>query len=71
MRALILTPTRELAAQVHDSFRTYGRYVPLRYAVVYGGVARTYDAAGDTVHAQKADSIAREVNRELGGRALF
>jgi hypothetical protein len=41
------------------------------YAVVYGGVARAYEAAGDTVHAQAADSIAREVNRELGGRALF
>jgi ATP-dependent RNA helicase RhlE len=38
VRALILAPTRELAVQVHDSFRTYGRHVPLRYAVVYGGV---------------------------------
>ncbi|MEA2676690.1 MAG: ATP-dependent helicase RhlE [Chloroflexota bacterium] len=38
VRALILTPTRELAVQVHDSFRTYGSHVPLRYAVVYGGV---------------------------------
>jgi len=38
VRALILTPTRELAVQVYDSFRTYGRHVPLRYAVVYGGV---------------------------------
>ena len=38
VRTLILAPTRELAVQVHDSFRTYGRHVPLRYAVVYGGV---------------------------------
>ncbi len=38
-RALILTPTRELAAQVGDSVRTYGKYLPLRVAVVYGGVA--------------------------------
>jgi ATP-dependent RNA helicase RhlE len=38
VRALILAPTRELAVQVYDSFRTYGRHVPLRYAVVYGGV---------------------------------
>ena len=38
VRALIITPTRELAVQVHDSFRTYGKFVPLRYAVVYGGV---------------------------------
>ncbi len=41
------------------------------YAVVYGGVARTYEAKSDTAQAQKADSIAREVNRELSGRALF
>jgi ATP-dependent RNA helicase RhlE len=37
-RALILTPTRELAAQVSDSVKTYGKYLPLRSAVVYGGV---------------------------------
>ncbi|HUL82506.1 MAG TPA: DEAD/DEAH box helicase [Gammaproteobacteria bacterium] len=38
VRALILTPTRELAAQVLDSVRQYGRHVPLRSAVVFGGV---------------------------------
>ena len=38
VRALILTPTRELAAQVHDSVKTYGKYLTLRNAVVYGGV---------------------------------
>ncbi len=38
VRALILAPTRELAVQVYDSFRTYGKHVPLRYSVVYGGV---------------------------------
>jgi len=37
-RALILTPTRELAAQVGDSVKTYGKYLSLRSAVVYGGV---------------------------------
>ena len=37
VRALILTPTRELAAQVHESVRTYGRYLPLSTAVVFGG----------------------------------
>jgi ATP-dependent RNA helicase RhlE len=37
-RALILTPTRELAAQVNDSVTTYGKYLSLRSAVVYGGV---------------------------------
>jgi ATP-dependent RNA helicase RhlE len=37
-RALILTPTRELAAQVGDSVTTYGKYLSLRSVVVYGGV---------------------------------
>lgn len=36
--ALILTPTRELAAQVHDSVVAYGKHVNLRSAVVFGGV---------------------------------
>ncbi|MEM0979407.1 MAG: DEAD/DEAH box helicase [Cyanobacteria bacterium P01_H01_bin.58] len=38
VRALILTPTRELAAQVEDSVKTYGKYMPIRVASVYGGV---------------------------------
>jgi len=38
VRALILTPTRELAAQVADSVATYGKYLPLRSTVVFGGV---------------------------------
>lgn len=38
IRTLILTPTRELAAQVRDSVATYGKYLPLKSAVVYGGV---------------------------------
>ncbi len=37
-RALVLTPTRELAAQVQDSVKTYGKYLNLRSAVVFGGV---------------------------------
>jgi ATP-dependent RNA helicase RhlE len=37
VRALILTPTRELAVQVAEAVKTYGRGVPLRSAVVYGG----------------------------------
>jgi len=39
IRALVLTPTRELAAQVGDSVRDYGRYLPFRTAVIYGGVS--------------------------------
>jgi ATP-dependent RNA helicase RhlE len=38
IRALILTPTRELAAQVEESVRTYGKYVPLTSMVMFGGV---------------------------------
>jgi len=38
-RALVLTPTRELAAQVADSARTYGKYVAARITVVFGGVS--------------------------------
>jgi len=38
VRALILVPTRELAAQVGEAFRAYGRHLPLRSAVVFGGV---------------------------------
>ena len=38
IRALILTPTRELAAQVGDSVQTYGKHLPLRSTIVYGGV---------------------------------
>jgi len=38
VRALILTPTRELAAQVGESVRIYGKYLPLKTAVIFGGV---------------------------------
>jgi len=39
VRALIVTPTRELAAQVEESVRTYGRHVPLRSTTIFGGVS--------------------------------
>ncbi len=38
--ALVLTPTRELAAQIGDSFRDYGRHLDLRHAVIFGGVGQ-------------------------------
>ncbi len=38
LRALILTPTRELAAQVSESVETYGKYLSLRSMVIFGGV---------------------------------
>jgi ATP-dependent RNA helicase RhlE len=39
-RTLVLCPTRELASQIHESFRAYGRNLPLRHAVVFGGVSQ-------------------------------
>lgn len=40
IRSLILTPTRELAIQIYESFSAYGRYMKLRTTVVYGGVSQ-------------------------------
>jgi ATP-dependent RNA helicase RhlE len=40
IRTLILAPTRELAAQIGDSFKTYGQFTGLRCTVVYGGVGQ-------------------------------
>lgn len=45
LRALILTPTRELAAQVEESVRGYGKYTPLKSALVFGGVGFAPQAA--------------------------
>ncbi len=40
-RVLVLTPTRELAIQVHQSFETYGKNLQLKYAVIFGGVGQS------------------------------
>ena len=40
IRALILTPTRELALQIGESFDAYGKYLKLRSAVIFGGVGQ-------------------------------
>lgn len=40
IRALILTPTRELALQIGESFAQYGKYLKLRHAVIFGGVGQ-------------------------------
>ena len=40
IKALILTPTRELAIQIEESFSTYGRYLNLEHLVVFGGVSQ-------------------------------
>jgi len=38
IKALIVTPTRELAIQIDESFSDYGKFLPLRHAVIFGGV---------------------------------
>lgn len=41
VQALILTPTRELAVQIEESFRSYGRYTNLKYCSIFGGVSQS------------------------------
>ncbi|MBL7744587.1 MAG: DEAD/DEAH box helicase [Chitinophagaceae bacterium] len=40
IKALILTPTRELAIQIEESFRAYGRHLDLKHLVIFGGVSQ-------------------------------
>jgi len=40
IRALVVTPTRELAAQIGESLTTYGQFLPLRSTVIFGGVSQ-------------------------------
>ena len=40
IRALVLTPTRELALQIQECFQQYGKYLPVRSAVIFGGVGQ-------------------------------
>jgi ATP-dependent RNA helicase RhlE len=40
IRVLVLTPTRELAAQIDESFRVYGKYLPYNSTVIFGGVGQ-------------------------------
>src|SRR5262249_44484991 len=47
-RALVLAPTRELALQIDDSFRVYGQFLPLRRAVIFGGVGQQPQVAALT-----------------------
>lgn len=49
LRALVLAPTRELAAQIGESLQRYGRFTPLRHTVVYGGVSQ-YHQVGALRH---------------------
>ncbi|MDR0906108.1 MAG: DEAD/DEAH box helicase, partial [Oscillospiraceae bacterium] len=45
LRALVLTPTRELAIQIADSFKAYGRYTKLNTTVLFGGVSQNPQVA--------------------------
>jgi len=45
IKALILTPTRELAIQIGDSFRAYGRHLDLRHLVIFGGVSQYHQVS--------------------------
>ena len=40
IRALVITPTRELALQIYESFCDYGKYTKLKYCVIFGGVSQ-------------------------------
>lgn len=46
IKALILTPTRELAIQIQESFEAYGKYTSLRHLVVFGGVSQLAQTNG-------------------------
>jgi ATP-dependent RNA helicase RhlE len=53
IKALILTPTRELAIQIEESFRAYGRYLNLKELVIFGGVSQHHQ----TIALQKGVDI--------------
>ncbi len=52
LRSLIITPTRELAIQINESFATYGKYTDIKHAVIFGGVNQ----------AQQVEQLAKGVN---------
>ncbi len=60
-RALILTPTRELAVQIGDSFSAYGRHLRLRHVVIFGGVGQHPQVRG----AHDADIVVATPGRLL------
>ncbi|MFN8244086.1 MAG: DEAD/DEAH box helicase [Ferruginibacter sp.] len=45
IKALILTPTRELAIQIGESIQAYGRYLPVKHHVIFGGVSQVPQVA--------------------------
>ena len=56
IRALILTPTRELALQIGESFEAYGKYLTLRATVIFGGVGQSSAGGGPAKRAWTSSS---------------
>ena len=74
-RVLVLTPTRELAAQVEESVRTYGKHLPLKATVIYGGVNMNPQIealrSGITdMHEKFIDQINKEMSISILGQTL-
>jgi ATP-dependent RNA helicase RhlE len=74
-RALVLTPTRELAAQIDESFRDYARHLRVRHAVIFGGVnenpqIRTLDRGLDILVATPGRLLDLHGRRHLDLRAI-
>ena len=61
IRALVLTPTRELALQIKESFDQYGKYLELRHTVIFGGVGQ----APQVEALQDQDAVQRFVFQHL------
>ena len=69
VRALVLTPTRELAAQVAASFRRYGQYLRFRCATVFGGVGQEPQVQGSGAAATPTSRSAPWTRRTAGSRS--
>ena len=65
IKALILTPTRELAIQIGESFSAYGKYTGLRHAVIFGGVGRANNGSQTALkHGRAGSQPRREQGKE-------
>ena len=70
-RVLVLAPTRELASQIDDAFRTYGRGIGVTSTVVFGGVGATPAYAQDGGWRRRAGGDAGAVARSSCNKATF
>ena len=62
-RALILAPTRELAAQIGDSIETYGRHLGLNHSVIFGGVSQFHQEKASQSWSRHCGGYARSLTR--------